>query len=103
MTDLWIRTTDMLRSISDKIAIKTDDYLYFELIATDEKHTRIGSVSKTYKSENSHVKCVTVELRQNSFYLQIYANESEIQIFNKLSKVLERILQENMLIQIENM
>lgn len=103
MTDLWIRTTDMLRSISDKIVIKTNDYLYFELRATDEKHTRIGSVDKTYKSENSHVKCVIVELCHNSFYMQILANEDEQKILNKLSKVSERILKENMLIKIENM
>jgi len=103
MTDLWLCATDMLRSISDKIVIKTNDYLYFELRATDEKHTRIGSVNKTYKSKNSHVKCVTVELRYNSFYMQIYANESEIQILNKMSKISERILKENMIILIEDM
>lgn len=103
MIDIWIRTTDMLRSISNKIVIKTNDYLYFTIYATDKENTRIGSVSKSYKSESSHVKCVTVELRNNSFYMQVFANENEAQILNKLSKISERILKENMLIQIENM
>lgn len=103
MTDLWIHTTDMLRSISDKVTIKSDDHLYYTIYATDAKRTEIGSVSKSYKSESSHVKCVTVELRNNSFYIQVCANESETQILNKLSNISERILKENMLIQIENM
>lgn len=101
--DLWIHTTDMLRSISNKVVIKTNDYLYYVIYATDRKHTRIGSVNKSYASENSHVKCITVQLRYNSFYMQVRANESEIQILNKLSKISERILKENMLIQIESM
>lgn len=105
MTDLWICTTDMLNSISDKIEIKTDDYVYFELFATDKKHTKIGSVTKSYKSENSknsHVKCIIIELYHDNFYMQICANENEQQILNKLSKLSERILKENMIIQIEN-
>lgn len=103
MKDLWIHTTDMLRSISDKIVIKTNDYLYFELFATDKENTKIGSVSKSYKSESSHVKCVSVELRNNDFYMQVFANEDETQILNKLSIISEKILKENMLIKIENM
>lgn len=102
MTDIWIRTTDLLKSISDRVAIKTDDHLYYTVYATGKEDTRIGSVNKSYESKNSHVKCVTVELR-NNFYLQIYANENETQILNKLSRISEEILKENMLVQIENM
>lgn len=103
MIDIWIRTTDMLRSISDKVKIKTNDYLYFTIYATDKENTKIGTVCKTYKSECSHVKCVTVELRNNSFYVQIYANEEEQKILNKLSKISERILKENVIVLIEDM
>lgn len=103
MIDIWICTTDMLKSISDKVMVETADYLHFTVYATDEEHTEIGTVHKTYKTKGPHIKCVTVELRRDSFYMQICANEDEQKILNKLSSISERILSDNMIIQIESM
>lgn len=102
MTDLWLHTSDMLKSIANQVTIKTNDHLHYLIFANDKKNTEIGSIIKAYKINNSHVKSVIIKLH-NNFYTQIDANMSEAVILSALFKVVNIILEENTLIMIENM
>lgn len=102
MTDLWLCTTDMLKSIANQVTIKTNDHLRYLIYANDEKNTKIGIVAKTYASVNSHVKIIYVKLR-NNFCMKITADTAKSTILTSLSEIASKILEENAIIKIENM
>lgn len=96
MIDVWQHTTDSLNAIKDRITLKSDDHLYYELRTNTKKKTIIGTINKTY---DEHVKVVVIQMRDKSWRLS--ANDSEKEIETSIAQLKDEILNEALILEIE--
>ena len=96
MIDVWQHTTDSLQAIKDRITLRSDDHLYYELRTNTKKKSIIGTLNKTY---DEHVKVVVIQLRDKSW--RISANDDEQQIEVNIAQMREEILTEALVREIE--
>lgn len=96
MIDVWQHTTDSLNTIKDRITLKSDDHLYYELRTNTKKKTIIGTINKTY---DEHVKVVVIQMRDKSWRLS--ANDSEKEIETNIAQLKDEILNEALILEIE--
>lgn len=96
MIDVWQHTTDSLNAIKDRITLKSDDHLCYELRTNTKKKTIIGTINKTY---DEHVKVVVIQMRDKSWRLS--ANDSEKEIETSIAQLKDEILNEALILEIE--